>query len=230
MYPRLPIVILADGLYANQTFFKICKENGWEFIVTFKEGNLPSVHEEIGLLPQSAKQTGERIVAGKSGHISQQRFEWVNGIDYHGFDLAVIKCHEVKRWIKTGKTEERTFVHITSMAIDRFNHCQISDGGRMRWRIENSFDYLKEHGYNLGHKFSRVSFRAFKNYYQSMMLAHTINQFVEKSIEIVTLLKEHSKCTIVNLWKRLLSYFTENNIAQDEGDQFVRKRSQVRLA
>ncbi|MCF6333289.1 MAG: hypothetical protein L3J11_08390 [Draconibacterium sp.] len=49
MYPRLPLVILADGLYANQTFFKICKDNGWGFIVTFKDGNLPSVNEEIAL-------------------------------------------------------------------------------------------------------------------------------------------------------------------------------------
>ncbi|NOY97290.1 MAG: hypothetical protein GXO81_13160 [Chlorobi bacterium] len=75
----------------------------------------------------------------------------------------------------------------------------------MRWRIENSFDYLKEHGYNLGHKFSRVSFNAFKNYYQCMMLAHIINQFVEKSTEIALLLAQHSKSTIINLWKRLLS-------------------------
>ena len=40
-YPRLPISIVADGLYPNQTFFKICQDNQWPFIVTFKEGNLP---------------------------------------------------------------------------------------------------------------------------------------------------------------------------------------------
>ncbi|MCF6358583.1 MAG: hypothetical protein L3J54_12335, partial [Draconibacterium sp.] len=88
------------------------------------------------------------------------------------------------------------------MPIDYLNYYKISDGGRMRWRIENSFDYLKEHRYNLGHKFSRVSFNAFKNYYQCMMLAHMINQFVEKSTEIIQLLNRNSKSTIVNLWKR----------------------------
>ena len=67
MYPRLPLVILADGLYANQTFFKICKDNGWEFVVTFKDGNLPSVHQEIALLPGSAKQVRERFIAKKNG-------------------------------------------------------------------------------------------------------------------------------------------------------------------
>ncbi|HZK61336.1 MAG TPA: transposase [Anaerovoracaceae bacterium] len=229
MYPRLPIVILADSLYANQTFFKICKDNGWEFIVTFKDGNLPSVHQEIGLLPKSAKQTGKRFIAGKKGQAIHQDFQWVNNIEYCGFNLSVVECKEVKTWAKQDKTEEKTFTHISSMPVDRSNYYRISDGGRMRWKIENSFDYLKEHGYNLGHKFSRVSFVALKNYYQSMMLAHAINQFVEKSTDIVNLLAEHSKCTIVNLWKRLLAYFTENEINQGEYDQLIQKRYQVRL-
>ena len=100
----------------------------------------------------------------------------------------------------------------------------------MRWNIENSFDYLKEHGYNLGHKFSRVSFRALKNYHQSMLLGHLINQFVEKSLEIVSLLAQDSKNTIIHLWKRLNGYFCEQEINTEEYDQFVRKQTQIRLA
>jgi len=230
MYPRLPLVILADGLYANQTFFKICKDNGWEFIVTFKDGNLPSVHQEIALLPASAKQCRERFLANRKGQTKQQKFEWVNDIWYCGFNLSVIECKETTRWRKSKKTEQRTFTHISSIPIDYLNYYRISDGGRLRWGIENSFDYLKEHGYNLGHKFSRVSFNAFKNYYQCMMLAHMINQFVEKSAEITQLLNRNSKSTIVHLWKRLLAYFTEVDIDSIEYDQFVRKRHQVRLA
>lgn len=74
---------------------------------------------------------------------------------------------------------------------------------------------FKEHGYNQGHKFPRVSFKPFKNYYQSIVLAYAINQFAEKSTEIAGPLAEHSKCTIVNLWKRLRAYFTENEIDQN---------------
>ncbi len=32
-FPRLPICILADGLYPNKSFMKTCKDNGWAFIV-----------------------------------------------------------------------------------------------------------------------------------------------------------------------------------------------------
>jgi hypothetical protein len=228
MYPRLPLVILADGLYANQSFFRICKDNGWGFIVTFKDGSLPSVHEEMGLLPGGAWQCRERFLAGK-GKRTKQSFRWTNGIGYRGFDLSVVECKETTVHTPQGKTEENTFTHITDIPIDNLNYHLISHGGRMRWNIENSFDYLKEHGYNLGHKFSRSSFRALKNYYQSMLMAHMINQFVEKSTEVTVLLTAYSKETIVNLWKRLLAYFTENKIKGSEYEKLLGKRYQIRL-
>ena len=52
-FPRLPICITADGLYPSQPFFNICREKNWHFIITFKEGNLPSVWEKIRSLPQN---------------------------------------------------------------------------------------------------------------------------------------------------------------------------------
>lgn len=39
-FPRLPICILADGLYPNNTVFNVCRKNGWEFIITLKDGSL----------------------------------------------------------------------------------------------------------------------------------------------------------------------------------------------
>lgn len=227
-YPRLPLVILADGLYANQSFFRICKDNGWGFIVTFKDGCLPSVHEEMGLLPGSAWQHRERFLAEK-GKRTKQSFRWTNGIGYRGFELSVVECKETTVQAASGKIEENTFTHITDIPIDNLNYHLVSQGGRMRWNIENSFDYLKEHGYNLGHKFSRSSFRALKNYYQSMLLAHTINQFVEKSTEVAALLTAHSKETITNLWKRLLTYFSGTKIKRGEYEKLLAKRYQIRL-
>jgi len=52
----------------------------------------------------------------------------------------------------------------------------------MRWKTENGgFDIRKNHGYGLGHKYSRVSVTATKNYYQCMQIAHLINQLFELS-------------------------------------------------
>lgn len=37
-FPGLPICILTDGLYPNQTVFECCKNNGWKYIITLKDG------------------------------------------------------------------------------------------------------------------------------------------------------------------------------------------------
>jgi hypothetical protein len=37
IYPRLPILILADGLYPYEGFFALCEANQWSYCVTFKE-------------------------------------------------------------------------------------------------------------------------------------------------------------------------------------------------
>lgn len=228
-YPRMPIIILADGLYTNQAFFKICKDNNWDFIVTFKEGNLPSVHQEINLLPQSAASYSERFLTTSKGYSKSQKFTWHNNIDYCGFQLTSIVCNEIKTFVKSGKKEERTFHYLTNIHIDNSNCFAVSDSGRLRWRIENSFDYLKNHGYNLGHKFSRISFLALKNWYQSMMIAHMINQLVEKSQYVCEMRDKNNKCSITYLWRRLWSFFTECDIEEIEYEQFVKKRCQLRL-
>ncbi|MCK5538765.1 MAG: hypothetical protein KAI79_18210 [Bacteroidales bacterium] len=52
-FPRLPVLIAADGLYPNQTFFEICKNNSWDFVVTFKDKSLKSIQDEIAWLKKN---------------------------------------------------------------------------------------------------------------------------------------------------------------------------------
>lgn len=51
----------------------------------------------------------------------------------------------------------------------------------MRWKIENEgFNEQKNNGYELEHKYSEVSLRAAKNYYQCLQIACIINQLLVK--------------------------------------------------
>ena len=36
-FPKLPIIILADGLYATMPFMGLCREYGWHYILNLKE-------------------------------------------------------------------------------------------------------------------------------------------------------------------------------------------------
>ena len=52
-YPRLPICILADGLYPYENAFKTCEDNGWKFIFVLKDDSLKTVQEELTLTRRS---------------------------------------------------------------------------------------------------------------------------------------------------------------------------------
>lgn len=228
-FPRLPICIVADGLYPNKTFMKICKDNHWSFIVSFQDGNLKSVQEEISLLPESAKSKTEHIIRTKN-EIITRKYRWVNNIDYEKFKIHWVECLEETKKYKSGELTIRKFVHLCSAPISNETAIQTSNTGRLRWNIETGFNTQKNQGYELEHKFSRVSFCATKNYYECLQFAHCINQFVECSLEVVKLLNLHSKETICNLWKKLMAFLTMLIVDATEIDAIYERRSQVRIA
>jgi hypothetical protein len=173
-YPRLNICIVADGLYPNQTFFQICRDHGWSWIVTFKDGNLPSVWTRI-LRRQSLGHTRhqEEDVQHK-GKIIHRIYEWHPRMTYQGVPVHWFACEEV-----IDQTTTR-FVYLSSQEMDCYSVFELTESGRLRWKIENEgFDIQKHHGYGLGHQFSRCSMLAMKNYYQLMQIAHLFNQLFE---------------------------------------------------
>jgi hypothetical protein len=88
LYPRLPILILADGLYPYEGFFKTCKDNHWAYCITFKSGNLPTVWREVNSLwPLQSQNTCQNKIFKANGNSLKQAFRWVTEIDYHGYTL-----------------------------------------------------------------------------------------------------------------------------------------------
>lgn len=49
-YPRLPVCLSADSLYACEPFFEECRGYGYHYILRFKEGSIPYVADEFGTL------------------------------------------------------------------------------------------------------------------------------------------------------------------------------------
>lgn len=192
-YPRLPICLLCDALYANQTFFKICAENGWRWIVSFKEGNLPSVWEEVKSLQRL--EPGNKLnirVAGRD-----EQYKWVNEIDYNGFQVNWFES------VKEEKVVKHRFVYISDLKINEKNIVNMVLCGRMRWKIENEgFNIQKNDGYGLNHKYSRTSMQASKNYYQCMQIANMINQLFVLGSLFKPL--HEKRLTIKHIWKIML--------------------------
>ncbi len=85
-FPRLPIILLADSLYASEPVMEICRDNHWEFIIRYKTGSIPGITEEYEKIPE--KRT--------AGHA-----EFINDIDYNGKPVNMLRFREEK--ISNGK-------------------------------------------------------------------------------------------------------------------------------
>jgi hypothetical protein len=206
-FPRLPICMLADGLYPNNTVFDICAKNNWQFIITLKDGNLKSFQTEVGLL----RATSKKCIVCRADKNTRTTLEYafLNDIEYSGRYFSWVECNETIVNIKGEITSNQRFTYITNVCQDRQIVTETADSGRLRWKIENEgFNSQKNLGYALEHKFSRNSLIAMRNYYQLLQIAHMINQLVERSNEVVNILREHSKQTIVDLWKKMIAYLT----------------------
>ena len=204
-FPRLPICILADGLYPNKTVFNTCRVNNWKFIITLKDGNLKTFHQEVELLKGIQKQ--REVNSADKTTRTKLTYKYLNDIEYEGYSYSWVSCDEIKTRLSDKLQQGQRFVYITNIKQTPDIVVSTADGGRLRWKIENEgFNAQKNLGYELEHKFSRVSYTAMQNYYQLLQIAHMINQFIEKSTQITDLLDEHSKQTIMALWKDLITF------------------------
>jgi hypothetical protein len=109
-----------------------------------------------------------------------QHYQWLNPIEFKGFFHNWLQLDEQLIDPSGANKTQRKFAYITNFPLTEDNIKLISDYGHLRWKIENEgFDRQKNHGYNIGHKYCRNSYRGMKNFYQCCQIAHMINQLVE---------------------------------------------------
>ena len=206
-FPRLPICILGDGLYPNNTVIDICTKNNWQFIITLKDGNLKSFQQEVKLLKATIRK--QSVYRANKTSRTTIEYAYLNDIEYSGRYFSWVECNETIVRIKDKTASQQRFTYITNVPQNQQNVVETGDSGRLRWKIENEgFNAQKNLGYEMEHKFSRKSYTAMQNYYQVLQIAHMINQLVERSKQVGDILTEHSKQTIVDLWKKMLAYLT----------------------
>jgi len=231
-FPRLLICIVGDGLYPCKTIFEICKKNRWEWIFTFKDGNLPSVWEEVELLAK-LQADNQKII--KSSVVKKDDnnnlievdvikiYSWITSIDY---------CEYQVHWCKQVEAIEgeikHTFIYLSSIHPTKKNIKEIIINGRLRFKIENEgFNTQKNLGYGLQHKYSETSERATKNYYICMQIGHLINQFFELQITVKESLK--GRATLKNLWIIFIGLFTFETIEIEQINEHLNQKTQVRF-
>jgi len=160
-YPKLPIIICGDSLYASRPVMEICKNYNWHYLIRFKKGSIPTLGYEFEKLEKTVKGAymyDNNVVFGSC----QKDIGYTNVISY-------------KETKASRKTE---FVYITSIEICSKNYKDIVTLGRKRWKIENEgFNNQKNNEYSITHLCSRHDV-GLKSHYYLIQISDIIKQLL----------------------------------------------------
>ncbi|NOT78713.1 MAG: hypothetical protein HOP07_06875 [Bacteriovoracaceae bacterium] len=127
---------------------------------------------------------GEKVIK-----TTKMNYRFANNVRLHQDKdspfINFVQVKEVTEWIgKKGRPEriERNFTFITDILVTKNNIAQLAKGGRTRWKIENeTFNTLKNRGYNLEHNYGHGEKNLTHNFIMSMFLAFLVDQIQEIS-------------------------------------------------
>lgn len=224
-FPKLPVCLCADSLYACENFFIKCRDSGWRYILRYKEGSIPTVSDEYGRLKKTEKNCRKQeLINGTCWH------DFVTDIDYNGHKVNIAEYREerdvlIKKGSRKGETEniKAGFLFLTDLPVNQKNVAALVEAGRRRWKIENEgFNAQKKHGYYLEHLFSR-NYQALKNHYYLIQIGHMISQIMEAWEKLW-------KSTALSLSEKHSRIFESfQNIKLSEHRHETGKRFQIRL-
>ena len=208
-YPRLKICVLADSLYASEPVFEKCiKDNGWHFLIRYKDGSIPSVAEEYrSVCGFGGSDSLEGTIAQtypRKGKVNKKlHMEWVPEIDYRGYSLTLLALEIEETREKDGKTKTLTFQWLTGLTVTVGNCSEFANAGRGRWCIENQgFNIQKNIRYDIQHADS-LDYNAMKCHYLLTQIADILLQLYEKARPGI----RKAKGTIKNISSDLLKSF-----------------------
>jgi len=225
-FPRLPVCLCVDSLYACERFFRECEGKNWKYMVRFKEGSIPYVAEEYKSLKKREKNLWEKSL--KDG---TSWYAYVEGIDYNGNKINVVEYVESReveyqKGKKKGqhRSEEKEFKFLTNLPVNLKNAEALVQQGRMRWKIENEgFNTQKRKGYNLEHQYSK-DYQAQKCHYYLIQIGHMISQVLEAWEK----LWEKTSQSREQKHRRVLESFKRVRIKEVRSE--IKRKMQIRLS
>mgnify|MGYP003826406971 FL=1 len=221
MFPRLPICILGDSLYACGPVFDICKKNKWEFLIRYKDGSIPTLAEEYKEINEMGENEEEVIeieymYKRKPKVKATHKMKWVNNLYYQGHKVAVMELE-----IEKNQKKWKEFQWVTSIDVTNWTAGEFAETGRKRWLIENEgFNIQKNYRYMITHANS-LNYNAMKNHYLLTQLADVLVQLYENGVKGIKLIKR----TIEKISEGLLDSIKNQQLKEED---FIYERFQVR--
>jgi len=201
-HPHLRLLVVEDALAANAPHIELLKKLDMRFILGVKPGDHQALFEEVEARARANQvEEWEFVDASQVTH----RFGYTNQIalNQQHPDLLI---NFLEYWeIRPEKTLH--FTWITDFFLTKENVFLIQRGGRARWKIENeTFNTLKNQGYNLEHNYGHGQQNLANNFALLMMLAFLLDQVQQIGCPLFqqALVTNHSK---ISLWEKMRAFF-----------------------
>lgn len=216
-FPKLPIVIVGDALYANTPFMETCKRHNLDFIIRYKDTVMTTISEEFSRIDKTIKGDYEYVNDLEFGSDIKDTEKKINIIKYtNNINTSREVAKENNDKVdKVHNINSSSFQFITSFEITENNYKDIVKFGRQRWKIENQgFKSQKSKVLNIGHCYT-IDSNGTKVNYMFVQFAHTLLTLLYYGSAIIKKLKE-TKVAIANLiYQELIveqSFNLENTI------------------
>ena len=219
-YPRLPVCLQGDALYATGPIMRICRENGWRYIFTQKDTRQPAIGESFDWIQEGGGCTAVKNIGKEMG-----TGRYANHVEETAGKEETAHVYEYEYTRKQDGAEKRTrFRWLTDIELTKRNLEEMVEAGRGRWKIENEGFNNQKHGlYRIEHLNSRNS-NAMKNHYLLTQIADILMQLYLAWNPLVREIGQSLK----NTSSRLLESFRQHTVT-DEDVLYIKRYTTIYL-
>ncbi len=207
-HPYLKVIVVEDALSSNGPHIEQLKKHNLRFILGAKPGDHKYLFDELQRAADEGVASDVELMDPDNrttGHF----FRYLNNVPLNksnpGLLVNVLEYHQID------KNEKITrFSWVTDIEITDDNVYQLMQSGRARWKVENeTFNTLKNQGYNLGHNYGLGKKNLSGIFTILMMLAFLIDQAQQLSCWLfqAALVKGRIKRTLWELIRSTMQLF-----------------------
>ena len=209
-HPHLKVIVTEDGLSANAPHIKDLMAHDLRYILSAKPGDHAYMFSHIDTAAERGDVTDLILPDGKMTNRTHC-FRFLNAVPLNKASEDELRVNFLEHWEVETRGEEvkvrNRFSWVTDLAITADNAMEIMRCGRARWRIENeTFNTLKNQGYNLGHNYGLGKKHLSAVFMHLMLLAFLVDQVQQLCCPLfqAARAKVSSKRS---LWERIRNYF-----------------------
>jgi hypothetical protein len=204
-HPHLKVIVVEDALASNGPHIRELQRLKLRFILGAKPGDHKALFAHLNQAAEEGTATDINFL-DPDDRQTAHFFRYKNQVPLNKSNPDVL-VNVLDYW-QVGKNEKITkFSWVTDIEITNENVFDLMRAGRARWKIENeTFNTLKNQGYNLGHNYGLGKKNLSAVFTILMMLAFLIDQAQQLSCWLFqeALQKEESKRS---LWESIRAFF-----------------------